>query len=167
METGCIPWLRRINEHGYGTIGGKLAHRVEWAKVHGPIAEGLTIDHMCHDPEVCQLGDDCPHRRCVNTEHMRLVTLAENNARVVRRKPTRCPKGHPYEGDNLLVCNGFYLCRTCRTEARKKRAARLKAEGCRARGHERDEVIGKAGTAYCRVCIAANCAKGTAARWGK
>src|SRR5690606_16828984 len=42
-------------------------HRYVWESVNGPIPEGLVVDHICHN------------RACVNAEHLRLATRAQNN----------------------------------------------------------------------------------------
>lgn len=56
---------------GYGTFwnGEKnvRAHRYAWEFHHGPIPENVTVDHTCHN------------RACVNVDHLRLVTVTENN----------------------------------------------------------------------------------------
>lgn len=43
-------------------------------------------DHLCHDPEVCKLGDKCPHRSCCNWRHLEPVTNRENVLRGARTK---------------------------------------------------------------------------------
>jgi len=167
METPCTPWTGRINEYGYGTWGVKLAHRVLWAEQHGPIPDGLTIDHMCHDPEVCNLGNKCPHRRCVNVDHMSLVTAAENRNRRHYHARTHCPRGHAYEGDNVLVYSGRTHCATCRRSAERDRRQAAKIEACAGKGHDRDERVGPDGRRYCVICITANANKAAAARWNR
>src|SRR5699024_3079756 len=37
-----------------------------WARTYGPIPPGLVVDHICHN------------KSCVNVNHLRLVTQAEN-----------------------------------------------------------------------------------------
>lgn len=156
MDTNCILWKGKRNRWGYGTTGSGLAHRVEWAKVNGPIPKGLTLDHVCHDPKVCQLGNDCPHRRCVNLDHLELVTPAENRARSGAGQwqlaKTHCPQGHPYSGDNLLVYDGHRLCRTCRRAKQAAIRAQQKLERCRELGHERIKRTAVDGKVYCVVC---------------
>ena len=42
------------------------AHRYAWEQEHGSIPERLVIDHTCWNPS------------CVNVDHLRLATLAQN-----------------------------------------------------------------------------------------
>lgn len=67
---GCWEWRGYCGREGYGQMGvggvGKLAHRVSYEKVHGPIPEGRVIDHRCHNPP------------CVNPEHLRQATNKQN-----------------------------------------------------------------------------------------
>ena len=71
----CWLWPGATSQ-GYGRIKGDRnffvegrmlqAHRVAWELVNGPIAEGMVLDHMCH-----QL-------LCVNPAHLREITQAQN-----------------------------------------------------------------------------------------
>lgn len=69
----CIIWTGWKNREGYGyiAVGGKdmFAHRYAWERVNGPIPEGMKLDHRDH----CNPA-------CVNVEHLRLATNAENTA---------------------------------------------------------------------------------------
>ncbi len=65
-EDGCWEWLHAIQVRGYGVLRGRLAHRVIYEAVRGPIPEGLQIDHLCEN------------KRCVNPWHLEAVTLQEN-----------------------------------------------------------------------------------------
>lgn len=132
MDTDCILWPHRLNKQGYGMCSyngkyGRLAHRVAWEKVNGPIPEGMEIDHLCHDFEVCKLGNECPHRRCVNVEHMVLATHAENTERGGAGKhqaaKTHCPQGHPYEETARPTGRPQpgRRCRVCMTESQRRR----------------------------------------------
>jgi len=80
---GCWPWLRKPMSNGYGQLRGYAgpigAHRFAWELTNGPIPNGLTIEHNCHDRDLTCLGEQgCPHRLCCNPAHMRLVTFGEN-----------------------------------------------------------------------------------------
>lgn len=75
-ESGCWIWQRATNDSGYGQkwVEGKRfkAHRWYFEQVNGPIPEGMTLDHTCLNGS----------GGCVNPEHMRLATKAENNQNI-------------------------------------------------------------------------------------
>jgi hypothetical protein len=79
----CWTWTG-YGTQGYGqhfTNGTKTyAHRYAYELTHGPIPDGLVLDHLCRN------------RLCVNPAHMQVVTLAEN-ARRARSKRWR--RSHP------------------------------------------------------------------------
>lgn len=121
----CQQWngtLSAGKNGGYGTItmGGKKgkvkkAYRVayEWAK--GPIPDGMTIDHLCHNKDgECPGGRACQHRRCVNPDHLEAVPSAVNTSRR-RGRPDRCPNGHLWTeaGYARAYPNGSPKCSTC------------------------------------------------------
>ena len=83
-QTGCWLWTGTMMHCGYGQISrhgrNQPAHRAMWEHQHGPIEGKLTIDHLCLN------------RRCVNPEHMELVTYSVNNRRrFQKRQPLRTP----------------------------------------------------------------------------
>lgn len=111
ITPSCWLWTAAITD-GYGSIHSSYlrrnlrAHRFAYELLVGPIPVGLQLDHLCRV------------RRCVNPAHLEPVTARENimrgvgmGARNARR--THCPKGHPYEGDNLLLDKTGRRCRTC------------------------------------------------------
>ena len=144
-ETGCWEWTASFNAGGYGQfwLKGKMrrAHRVAWVLYKGFIPDGLHMDHLCHTWAVaagtCDGGPSCPHRACVNPEHLEPVTQQENIQRGGAGKylteKTHCPQGHAYVGDNLYVdLSGKRQCRTCRRDhsrlrMRRKREAKREA----------------------------------------
>lgn len=73
---GCHISTYSTGGSGYAQIGwwagGKshmvTAHRAAWTAVHGQIPLAMTVDHVCRVI------------RCVNVDHLRLLTNIENAA---------------------------------------------------------------------------------------
>lgn len=69
-DEGCWLWMGQRDPDGYGKIcvdgGYRITHRFSYELLVGPIAAGLTIDHLCRT------------RSCVNPGHMEVVSLREN-----------------------------------------------------------------------------------------
>lgn len=97
-DTGCILWTGPKNNGGYGVLmftdwskpyrerkgeGGKLAHRLAWAAVHGPIPAGAYICHHCDTPA------------CINVEHLYLGDAKTNAADMSAR-------GRYHKGPNWI-----------------------------------------------------------------
>lgn len=108
--SGCWHWPGAVNSRGYASIStgtGRTGsvHRLAVIVRDGAIGEGMQIDHTCHDSR-CQ-ARPCPHRRCVNPDHLAQVTPGEN----VRRKheDARCRYGHPL----TTRPDGARRCATC------------------------------------------------------
>jgi hypothetical protein len=145
----CWPWTGRRTRKGYPTIG-KLLPDGRWVSVfvyavayemeHGPVPDGLQIDHTCHnrDPD-CPGGNSCEHRVCVNPAHLEAVTGKTNTQRAHRRKlSTHCPKGHEFTPENTYYRpNGGRRCRACLLEARHAAFQKQWKLGLTATGQER------------------------------
>ena len=130
----CLLWTGYVDPKGYPRIsipGRKAAHayRVAYELFVGPIPDGLTLDHTCHngDPD-CPGGTTCRHRRCVNPAHLEPVSQRENILRgksrsAVLARRTHCPNGHPFDDANTYVTRaGVRHCRACKREWRRARA---------------------------------------------
>lgn len=103
------------------TVGGRsrYAHRMAYEAFREPIPPGMQIDHLCRNP------------RCVNPDHMEVVTLVENvmrgnspAAKIARRDC--CPKGHRYTPETTIIrTDGYRRCAVCYKKS--LRSARLTA----------------------------------------
>jgi hypothetical protein len=86
----CWPWKDKPNTEGYAVfgVGQKVVKAARWGyeRFVSPIPPGQMPDHTCHDPKVCNLGKQCPHRMCVNWHHLELVENRENVLRGQRAK---------------------------------------------------------------------------------
>ncbi len=112
---GCWIWLGTRNNWGYGHFwlnkhkGHMIfAHRFAYELLRTLIPEGMTIDHLCHNPA------------CVNPDHLEVVTVKDNilrgNGNCARNaQKTHCPKGHPYDLFNTKFrADGHRACLACR-----------------------------------------------------
>lgn len=118
-ETGCIEWHGFTLESGYGTISWnsreRVVHRAMWTATVGPIPtdDDWTLDHLCLN------------RRCVNTEHLEVVTRTENSRRgggLLRaqslnkaRSAQTCKNGHE-RTTATRDSRGYRYCAQCRAE---------------------------------------------------
>lgn len=130
---GCWTWLGSTTGDGYGRFRfeGKrwLTHRLSWTWLIGELPGGLTLDHLCRN------------RACVNPWHLEPVPHAINVLRgesptAINARKTHCPKGHPYEGANVIWqgSKNSRQCRTCQVEYRQRpdvKAKKAQAERIR------------------------------------
>ena len=115
---GCWLWTGGTNGLGYGILfrGNRkahpyffYAHRFSWELLHGPITEGMQLDHLCRNPS------------CVNPEHLEVVTPKENYLRGVsppamNARKRLCALGHEFR---TRPGNGKRYCPICSRRWRK------------------------------------------------
>ena len=119
---GCLIWTAMATKNGYGRFwdGSRMvvAHRISYELHVGvKIPEGLQIDHLCRV------------RRCVNPDHLEVVTQRENwrRGKSITRAladKTHCPAGHPYDEENTYQRRGRRHCRICGRERQLVRTKR-------------------------------------------
>lgn len=139
-STGCWLWTGRIDRDGYGRAGSIGAHRAVWLALRGPIPPGLQLDHLCHDPDICYLTVKCPHRRCVNPDHLAVCTPLVNSLRsgsfaALNARKVRCDHGHVFTEANTYRPPGRPRrdCRACVRQRVHDYQARLRERGQLAR----------------------------------
>lgn len=70
-DSGCWEWTGYTSSNGYGKISIDAhewaAHRWSYVSAFGKISDGLVVDHLCYN------------KICVNPDHLRTATIAENN----------------------------------------------------------------------------------------
>lgn len=137
LTPDCWLWLGTLNDRGYGTVGVpggeivaiepmnyspsrkddrmRLAHRIIYELLVGPIPKGYHLHHR----------ETCPHN-CVNPAHMTPMTPGEHsrlhpdNARSNwerMRSRTHCKRGHEFTPENTRIRRGTTrVCRICQRE---------------------------------------------------
>lgn len=117
-DTGCWNWTGPLRKDGSGQLwvnrGHRLAYRVVFEHLVGPIPVRLVLDHLCRN------------RRCVNPDHLEPVEQAENTRRGLAAEAARamfdalwanrthCANGHALAEVGLIVRqSGSYTTRQC------------------------------------------------------
>lgn len=102
-----------------------MAHRVVFEAQRGKIPEGMTLDHLCRV------------RNCVRPDHLdpcsvRTNVLRGETSAAAYAARTRCARGHPLEGQNLILRKNHNRgqvreCRECKNEQQRKARAKRRA----------------------------------------
>lgn len=125
---GCWMWRGFTRDTGYGSFWWPEkvipAHRAAYLLFHGPIPDGMTVDHICFQPS------------CVNPDHLQLLTLSQNAARQRKALSDYCQRGHEFTPENTMIQlnrtgsgrrSHYRLCRACREESQRRRIERRRA----------------------------------------
>lgn len=117
-ESDCHVWTGPLDKDGYGSFylrrKNRRAHRAAWYDMHGPIPEGLVVNHICKN------------RACVNAQHLQVVTAGENTLRdsttisAINARKVHCPQGHPYDR-RYRNGKGYQRCCSICESAKKSR----------------------------------------------
>jgi hypothetical protein len=144
----CWLWQGYVDPQGYGRFTGTApmrAHRWAYAYFRGPIPTGLVVDHICR------------RRHCVNPQHLRVVTSAENThapgsiapAKLLREAET-CIRGHPFNSANTgLTQRGYRYCKVCKAKREREVRAERAPTHCPL-GHKKEPMSD--GRMFCRTC---------------
>lgn len=129
--TGCWEWIAALDGHGYGVINfnnsAHKAYRIAYKIFIGDIPTNMQLDHDCHNKDTtCLGGNSCIHRRCVNPDHLKVVTQRINllngkGPAAINARKTSCNRGHELTFDNVYVYpNGKRKCIVCRDDYRRR-----------------------------------------------
>lgn len=122
-ESGCWEWTDHLRE-GYGIFSYKgkslSAHRVMYQLVRDlEIPRGDQADHLCKN------------RKCVNPDHIEIVSGKQNTLRgmgptAINARRTHCVNGHEFTESNTYIRpdDGARDCRICARDAKRRQRQR-------------------------------------------
>jgi hypothetical protein len=91
----CWPWLKSLNEGGYGRVcdAGRVraAHRVAYELTHGTFDPQLCVLHACDNP------------KCCNPNHLSLGTQIDNIVDMDVKRRRRPVRGEEHGQSKLTV----------------------------------------------------------------
>lgn len=112
---GCIEVVGHDNGHGYGRFEinkrQHRAHKIVWECLIEKVPTGLVLDHLCRN------------KKCVNPEHLEVVSIKENVLRgfgisAKNRRKTECQLGHVLLPPNIekqgVSPRSCYICKQSR-----------------------------------------------------
>lgn len=108
---GCHIWHSKVGNNGRPIVWrGRTpvnAYKLAYEDKHGPVPEGLVLDHLCRRASA--------PNACVNPAHLEAVTQHENLLRRnwgYRCRMRTCPKGHSL-ATAMVTPELGRLCREC------------------------------------------------------
>lgn len=108
---GCWEWNGSKTGHGYGKVLHqkriRVAHRVLYELLVGPVPDGLELDHLCRNPG------------CVRFDHLEPVSHAENIQRAHDRD--HCKRGHERTPENTYQYAYGRRCKPCQQANQARR----------------------------------------------
>lgn len=112
ITNDCWQWIANTNGGGYGQVSfrdrNRMAHRVIYELLVGPVADDMTPDHLCRN------------RGCVRPDHLEIVPLRVNIKRAREDNPRlTCTNGHPLSGENYIRDGAKHKCRTCKNNRQR------------------------------------------------
>ena len=99
-KKSCWEWQCALSKKGYGSCstktGSTTAHRLSYIFFRGRVPKKMVIDHLCRN------------RKCVNPNHLEIVTNKENILRgfgacATYARQTHCMRGHQYDSGNMVM----------------------------------------------------------------
>lgn len=132
-EAGCWEWTAALSTQGYGHVfwQGRVqeSHRVVYSVLVDSIPDGLVLDHLCHTSACRKRGKECPHRRCQNPAHVRVVSQGINALRsdsppALNAIKDACDNGHEYTPETVIIDGEARRCKLCRRDTDKRRRPR-------------------------------------------
>lgn len=118
--SGCWNWTAGLNGKGYAYIwtgpnrkgDTKQAYKVGWEFKHGPVPDSKELHHTCENP------------RCVNPDHLQLLTRKQHcrldsSVVALNARKTHCKRGHKFTTENTYTNpKGSRVCRVCQWQHR-------------------------------------------------
>lgn len=86
-ESGCVEWVKSVNQAGYAQLGEwpYNAHVLAYVLYNGPLSEHDVVRHLCHN------------KICINPSHLERGSKKDNwkDSEEVYRESNRLRRGRP------------------------------------------------------------------------